>query len=384
MNFKNVLSYNKRKDGTREVRIYAYLNGEKKYFPTNIRIQPSEWNDKIGYIKTSHPLHKPYNAKIRAERNRVEEHILNGGHLENLGDNIQGIDLLQFLNQYIREAENGQHGYTKGTTKTYKSLNRRVKEYAHSKGLKTIPFDKVNMSFYTTFCSFLIEHCNCNKAGMGKHIKKLKRVMQVAMERKLHNNATFKSREFKAPTHKTSKIYLTETEIKSIESLKIKDASLERERDRFLLAYYLLMRFSDVSRVKKEGVFEEKGRKFYQYASKKTDTPTVIPIAATAMKLMEKHDYQFNYTSNQVANRYIKKVAAMAGITQNVDGKPKNELITLHTARRSAATNLRLQGASLKTIADLGGWLDINTLIVYLRASGLDSARLASGLEFFK
>ena len=77
----------------------------------------------------------------------------------------------------------------------------------------------------------------------------------------------------------------------------------------------------------------------------------------------------------------------MAGINEMVDTDPpmlKSQLVTTHTARRSAATNLRLQGASLKTIADLGGWKDVHSLQLYLRASGLDSARLARELEFFK
>lgn len=62
---------------------------------------------------------------------------------------------------------------------------------------------------------------------------------------------------------------------------------------------------------------------------------------------------------------------------------PKSQLVTTHTARRSAATNLYLEGASLKTIADLGGWENNEMLRIYLRASGLDSARLAQDLDFF-
>lgn len=142
------------------------------------------------------------------------------------------------------------------------------------------------------------------------------------------------------------------------------------------------MRFSDAC--KKDGVFSSNGRKFYQYTSQKTKVQTVVPLSPAALQIMEFYDFSFNFTANQVANRNIKKVAALAEINQTMEeGKPKHELVTFHTARRSAATNLRLQGASLKTIADLGGWKDVKTLIVYLRASGLDSARLASELEFF-
>ncbi|MCB0615462.1 MAG: tyrosine-type recombinase/integrase [Phaeodactylibacter sp.] len=87
-------------------------------------------------------------------------------------------------------------------------------------------------------------------------------------------------------------------------------------------------------------------------------------------------------------NRELKKICALAGINEVVtEGErtlPKSQLVTTHTARRSAATNLYLEGASLKTIADLGGWENSETLRLYLRASGFDSARLAKDLDFFK
>ena len=388
MNFKAVLSYNARQDGTREVRIYAYMNNKKKYFPTGIKIQPSHWNKKLGLVKNSHPLHRSYNAIIKAERNRVEEHFLNGGGFSNINTSKQGRELLAFTDDFLQECYNGQHGYSEATIKIYKSFRKRLHQYCEHYNLDDIPFDKVDMVFYAAFSKFLVEHCNCTKPGIGKHIKKLKRIMQLAMERNLHKNAIFKTKEFKAPQQKSKKIYLTESEIEKLESLHLENKALKKERDRFLLAYYLLMRYSDVCNIKKEGVFYDNGRPYYQYSSEKTDIPTIIPLNSKALQLIETYNYDFRYTANQVANRNLKIISAKANITADVSQGnqiyKKYELVTFHTARRSGATNLRLQGASLKTIADLGGWKDIQTLVVYLRASGLDSARMASDLEFFR
>ena len=68
--------------------------------------------------------------------------------------------------------------------------------------------------------------------------------------------------------------------------------------------------------------------------------------------------------------------------SKRIKTRPKWSFVTPHTARRSAATNLYLQGVSLKMIADLGGWGDDGTLRVYLRASGLDTALVARELGF--
>ena len=127
---------------------------------------------------------------------------------------------------------------------------------------------------------------------------------------------------------------------------------------------------------------------FLRLKHEKTGNEAIIPAKPSALNILQKYDYNMDYTANQVANRAMKSVAGMAGInTPAVEGGrtvPKSQLVTTHTARRSAATNLYLQGVSLKTIADLGGWHSVKSLMVYLRASGMDSARLAAKLDFFQ
>ena len=72
-------------------------------------------------------------------------------------------------------------------------------------------------------------------------------------------------------------------------------------------------------------------------------------------------------------------------VTQGAITAPKSSIITMHTARRSAATNLYLSGQfSLKTIADLGGWENMKTLQLYLRCSNMDSAKLAAKSDYFR
>jgi len=78
----------------------------------------------------------------------------------------------------------------------------------------------------------------------------------------------------------------------------------------------------------------------------------------------------------------------MAGITnvvqQGVQGVPKYNFVRTHTARRSAATNLAVQGVLLDFIAKLGGWKKLETFKKYLLASGLDVAMVAAEYKFFR
>ncbi len=80
--------------------------------------------------------------------------------------------------------------------------------------------------------------------------------------------------------------------------------------------------------------------------------------------------------------------AALAGINTNMasggDGiTPKSALVTTHTARRSAATNLLSDGVPISEIMQLGGWKNEATLRHYLLAGGIQLAKLSADRAFF-
>ncbi len=78
----------------------------------------------------------------------------------------------------------------------------------------------------------------------------------------------------------------------------------------------------------------------------------------------------------------------MDGITKVVQegaqSGSKYNYVRTHTARRSAATNLAMQGVPLDFIARLGGGNNMDTLKKYLLASGPDVATGAAEYEFFR
>jgi site-specific recombinase XerD len=113
-----------------------------------------------------------------------------------------------------------------------------------------------------------------------------------------------------------------------------------------------------------------------------------VPISSAAKALLKRRNYQFDVDSNQKANQKIKEVCMLAGVTQLVQQNgvkaPKYKFVTTHTARRSAATNLYLEGMDLETIARIGGWKKLETLKLYLRASGMEVAQNAKKFKFFR
>lgn len=390
MHFKNICwKYAPKQDGTCSVKVYVNLGDQQKYYPVDgVYVDPKDFDDKRGLVRSKHPLAKVYNAKIRALRNQVEEHFVQGGAFATFQDGKTARhSLIEYTERFIDEAQKGVHGLAKNTIKGYNSLLARLRQFAATRPGADIFFDEVNKSWEAEYTLFLCEECGVKLVTVGRHMKNLKRVMAVAGEIGLHNNTEYP--KFKTYSTRTSdKIYLNEQEIESIAALNLSaQPHLERERGRFLVAYFFILRFSDVKGISPKSFFEDQGKKYFRVVAQKTKNEAILPVKPTALQLLEKYEYNFSWGTNQQANRFLKVIAAMAGINDILDTEPpvmKSQLVTTHTARRSAATNLRLQGASLKTIADLGGWKDVHSLQLYLRASGLDSARLARELDFFK
>ena len=384
-----IWKYEPHKDGSCAIKIYVFHNNKQRYFRTGFSILPKDWDEKKGLVKKSHPLADSYNTNIRRQQLALEEHFVNGGTFENLRKKDSAVTLISYCEKVVDKWEKGLLGMSAGTIKNYRATLRRLKEYQSHFKYADLSMEQIDMKFYDQFTEFLKLHCNCNLPGISKHIKIIKRLMKMAMDEKLHTNTIFQDASFKRPRTKTSgKIYLTTGEMEQLEQLDLRDQPyLERERDRFLLSYWFLMRFSDVIRVNKAMLFNLNGRGFLRYQSVKTKVETNLPVKAKALALMEKYYFDFSFSGNVQANRELKTIVAMAGVNAPIlqEGRkgPKSSFVTTHTARRSAATNLYLDGVSLKMIADLGGWTDLQSLRAYLRASGLDTAQVAIDLEFF-
>lgn len=367
------------------VRIYAYHQGKKKYFHTGVSIAPSDWNEKNSEVKKSHPLATRYNAKINGRKLEIEAHLLDGGTLDDM-DQGQG-SFLTYISAFIDQDKE----LSPGTIKNYRATANRLSQYKELNRLDDIRFKDIDMGFYKSFMAFLEAKAGCGLIGASKHIKIIKKLLRRAQNEGLHNNEDYKESSFRIHKSKGSnKIYLSEKEISALEALDLSGQPvLEKERDRFLLSYYFLLRFSDVCRIRESMFFERGDRRFLSIRHKKTGVDVIVPANSKAERLLSKHEYQFDFSSNQQANRRLKTICALAGINDQAEegarSGPKSQLVGTHTARRSAATNLCLQGVSIKFIADLGGWKETRTLRLYLRQSGIDTALMAaSDIEFFQ
>lgn len=375
-------------DGRCDVKLYINYKGKRRHKSLEIRIFPKFWDDKQRLVKKSHPLARVYNAKIQQEVNQALEHFVGGGSLAGLEDQAEG-SFYQFTLSYVQELEEGLHPMAPGTINKYRSFRTRLLQWMKETGRNDLSFSEINIQWYESFKAFCISKGNAITGGFNKHIQTVKALMNKSRDRELHQCTGHQHKDFKRHRNRAEKIYLTESEILRIQNLDLTDRpGLERERDRFLVSYYFILRYGDSIKLRPDFFFERDGRRYYRNIAGKTVEHSVIPVKPDAWDILQRRNFDLSGDTNQEANRKLKTIAALANINNVVfqDGKsgPKWNFVTTHTARRSAATNLSLSGLSHQMIADLGGWGSLKSFEGYLRNSRVESAEAVKDHPFFQ
>lgn len=245
-----------------------------------------------------------------------------------------------------------------------------------------ITFNEIDYNTYTTLLRGLREH-GLKENSIGQHIKNLKAVMNEAYKRGLHTNTAYL--QFRKPSEETDAVYLTGEELQKIKDLQL-EGHLAKARDLFLLGCYTAMRFSDYSRIKKSWI---KGDNIV-FTEEKTGNRNLIPLSPAAREIITRYKGAPRL-SQQKLNEYIKEVCKLAGITDKVEltytkgglevrrAKPKCDLVSTHTARRTGATLLVKAGAPIAWVMKVTGHKSEKSFMRYIRLSSEEYADLVRG-----
>lgn len=157
---------------------------------------------------------------------------------------------------------------------------------------------------------------------------------------------------------KNVKRYLTMEEVDMFKD----EVLLKKYADMFRFACYTGLRHSDLSTITKDKIFN--GR--IALSQQKTSKMVSIKLHKEAIKILEENNYgeDFPKVTTGYYNRKIKEIAKRVGIENY-------EEITSHTARRTLATNMYLNGAPLSLIQTFTGHETDTMLRTYILQSGV-------------
>lgn len=400
---------------TANVGIVKIKNGKRIYpafkYSTGLTVPTKYWNPKKYRVKSTDKY--PEATLINKKLNSIEYHFKQAYHTVNnkylvtaerlkhqLNINLDKLavqsDFFGALDQYIIDTKTGKRlnkgkRFSYNTYKNYYTLRKHLYDFD-----PYLKFSDIDMTFYNRLLNYFYR-VNLSTNAIGAMIRMLKAFMNYTYE--IHHNDCHRHKDFVTVSELTGKIYLREPEIDVLSAVDLSDKPrLERVRDVFLIGCNTALRYSDWYGIRKEHVFIENGRPYLKIGSTfKTGAGVIIPLNSIVTKVLQKYDYKLRYISNQKFNDYIKEACQGIKEFQKTDevvitraGEvtrkyvPRWSLISTHTARRSAATNMYLAGIDKHAIMKITGHKKEVHFMRYIRVSELENAYRLADNPFFK
>lgn len=401
------------------IEVIVSISGKKLKYATGESVQTEFWKGRRAEYSRKHPAGKQINEKL----DKIEKAVtLVVGKLKQTGtapdnstfkklivEQLTGqpksseILVVDYLPVFIDESS-----YKPASLKKFNSLRNLLIQYEADNRTK-IRLADVGPEFYISFKSWFFSQKAYTRNYFGALIKALKRVMSYSLENKIHQNIRFKNSVFVVEAETAQSVYLSTDELMRIASVKFtsenvlpitkgkkgelleaKIKSLEKCRDRFLVGAFTGLRVSDFNRLDHVHV----DGNFLRITAQKTAAPLVIPLHPVVTSIIGRGGLEYRI-SEQKINKHIKEVCYLAGITQPVtftrhEGNrlvehtsPKNKLVTTHTARRSAATNMFKAGIPAISIMKITGHTTEKSFLKYIRISNEENAELLAAHPFF-
>lgn len=254
-------------------------------------------------------------------------------------------------------------------------LKRFESEYEKASG-RVILWETLDKAVFDAFVKslqdygYLVKTCN-------KLIICFRALIQYSYAHHLHDNLKClpylqKLREVEGCA--TTKTYLNSVEIEALYNMELPAGSLKDQvRDVFLIGVFTCQRVSDYNHLEPSNFSTtDKGNRVIRLRQEKTDNSIVVPILNDHLQcIVEKYNYALPHLNDVILNRYIKQILKDLSETvpslktpirtaltlperralkegtlsfeKDAEGhyvKPKYDLISSHSARRSGITIL--------------------------------------------
>lgn len=189
-------------------------------------------------------------------------------------------------------------------------------------------------------------------------------------------------------------VYLSMNEITRIYYYQGLSKKQQRVRDLFVIGCLTALRYSDYSMLEMENFQDE----YIVKLTKKTKKKVMIPIHDYVKEIYQKYDGNLMFgLCPQHFNRYVKMICKKIGFNEDIsftytrggklitETKKKWELISSHTARRSAATNMYLtRRMSLLEIMNITGHTTEKSFFRYIRVTLEALSKQIAGDPYFR
>ncbi len=353
-----------RKDGTTIVEVLVTVNGERSGFSTGKKVKVTNWDKTKQQVKGKDEEAKSLNNYLKAVKAKLyqkEAELLDKGFVITakllceayLGkvEFLKEKSLFAVFMEHNREQEKliGK-GVSKATYWVSDYTFRLLKEFMKQQYKREDMYlRELNLNFIQSFHSFLrVDKGMCQNSST-KHLKLLKKILNLAMANSYVSFNPFAA--YKVEREPVEIDFLTEEELRRIINFDTPLPRLEKARDMFLFGCFTGLSYIDVKTLT-TAHFEKdsEGRIWIKKRRLKTGVLSRIPLLPMAKMILEKYKGGDKLLPIQDAadiNKYLKDIAILCNI---------NKRITYHTSRHTFASTVTLaNNISLEVVSKMLG-----------------------------
>lgn len=298
--------------------------------------------------------------------------------------NLKGCTLMEVIHACTKAKSNLSPNYAKGISCLVYNLRELEKLYR-----VTLCPVQITDVFWGYFISFCMSRGLCSST-IDTLCQQLRSILNWAAKYNVTLSPTYD--EFRVPRVSNAKIALTADEVSRISYFDIdrfyadrrKDyrETMHKVRDMFILSCNLFQRHSDMVRIE-PSCFE---RNIFSITQQKTGNRAVVNIdlysiePKTTYRILEQYGYRAPYTAtignyNFNLHRLMRDIGFCDEIRveERLDGVlvskniPKWQLISSHTARRTAITVNVIRGHNVHALKRCSGHSDLRIFDEYVR-----------------
>jgi integrase len=372
------------------------VNGKQFRIFTGISVNDSEWNKRsksvIGEsskIISSNQLIKSYQDAVESYLYDLKRNGASYNH-EQLKTHIthkltaklkvkNKIDVFYAFELFIK---NKKTKYSPLTITAYNNTLSHLKDFCKN-GNDTLAFEELNLEWFEKFTFYLKDKLNHSPNTRGNQIKNIKAVLNYAHELELHNYTKYHF--VKKEKENYADIYLSETEIEQLSTTELNSKIERKFIDTFIFICLTGLRFSDYSKISKENFKQIDNYWYLNFQQKKTKKEVSVPIIyKKACDILIQYDFNLPKYTNAYFNRRLKSIFLEHKLfsekliinKEGVKGiSTKRELITVHTGRRSFATNQFLKNTPISLIMAATGHETEKAFRTYIKATEIEKSK---------
>lgn len=294
------------------------------------------------------------------------------------------VELVPYINNFARKSKK-----SRAYKRKFWNLARKLREYEEYREM-TLFSDSFSIDIFEDFCIIIQSKHQYRLATLKAIQQQLNVILNLAA---MHGNkVNFEYKDYHIRNEESFAVSLNQDEILKINALKNLSREAKVVRDIFITGCVTGLRFSDYSRLLCENI---EGN-LIRINTTKTKVEVKIPLHWMINEVLERNNGEFpKIKSQQAFNKMLKRICKKAGITdvilieRTVAGKlmkkkyRKYELIASHTARRSFATNLYLEGIPAAKIMLITGHKTEMSFFRYIRIDKEHNAKELADHPYF-